>query len=247
MINRVAKGNMIHQEKQFRFFDIIMAIFVMILIISNISSSAKIIDWGFSIFGLRMAFDAGTILFPISYIFGDILTEVYGYQKTRRVIWVGFFCLGFCALFLGIVKVLPGENSWLEYAGQPAYDSILGGMSNGGIVLASLMGYWTGEFSNSYVLAKMKIFTNGKWLWMRTIGSTIIGQIFDTFVFISIATIFGVFPLNLYLTLVVSNYIFKCCIEALMTPITYIVVGKLKSLENQDFFDRETIFNPFKL
>ena len=156
--------------KQYRFFDLIMAVFVTVLVVSNIASSAKIVDWGFSIRGVRMAFDAGTILFPVSYIFGDILTEVYGYRRSRRVIWAGFACLALSAVIFWIVRIMPGEATWQGYAGDAAYNAILGGMSTGGIVLASLAGYWTGEFTNSFILAKMKVLTNGRWLWTRTIG-----------------------------------------------------------------------------
>src|SRR5689334_9858266 len=151
--------------KQYRFFDLIMAVFVTVLIVSNIASSAKIVDLGFSLFGVRMAFDAGTILFPVSYIFGDILTEVYGYKNSRRVIWTGFACLALSAVIFWIVGIMPGEATWQSYAGNAAYHAILGGMSTGGIVLGSLAGYWTGEFTNSLTLAKMKILTNGHWLW----------------------------------------------------------------------------------
>ena len=152
--------------KQYRFFDLIMAVFVTVLVISNIASSAKIVDWGRSLFGVRMAFDAGTILFPVSYIFGDILTEVYGYKNSRRVIWAGFFCLALSGLIFWIVRSLPGEATWQSYAGDAAFNAILGGMSTGGIVLASLAGYWTGEFANSFILAKLKILTDGRWLWI---------------------------------------------------------------------------------
>lgn len=155
----------IGEMKRYRYYDLIMVIFVTVLIISNIASSAKIVDWGFGIFGVRMAFDAGTLLFPISYIFGDILTEVYGYKNSRRVIWAGFLCLAFSAGVLALVRVLPGELQWQQYAGDAAYLAILGGMSSGGIVLASLAGYWSGEFTNSFILAKMKILTKGRWLW----------------------------------------------------------------------------------
>jgi uncharacterized integral membrane protein (TIGR00697 family) len=157
--------------RQYKFFDIIMAAFVAVLIISNIASSAKIVSLGFSVFGMALAFDAGTILFPISYIFGDILTEVYGYKNSRRVIWTGFAILALSAGVFWIIQRLPGEVSWQGYAGDAAYSAILGGMSTGGIVFASLAGYWSGEFSNSFVLAKMKILTNGRWLWTRTIGA----------------------------------------------------------------------------
>jgi uncharacterized integral membrane protein (TIGR00697 family) len=224
-----------------------MAVFVTVLVVSNIASSAKIVDWGFSIFGIRMAFDAGTILFPVSYIFGDILTEVYGYRNSRRVIWVGFACLVLSAAIFGLVRVLPGEAQWQKYAGEAAYLAILGGMSSGGIVLASLAGYWSGEFTNSFTLAKMKILTKGRWLWTRTIGSTIVGELVDTVVFVTIASLFKVFPWSLFLTLVVTNYLFKCGVEALMTPVTYAAVGRLKKVEQEDYYDRETNFNPFVL
>jgi uncharacterized integral membrane protein (TIGR00697 family) len=231
--------------RHYRYFDLIMAVFVTVLIVSNIASSAKIVDWGFSLFGVRLAFDAGTILFPVSYIFGDILTEVYGYKNSRRVIWTGFACLALSALIFWIVRRLPGETQWQQYAGDAAYMAILGGMSTGGIVLASLAGYWSGEFTNSFTLAKMKILTNGRWLWTRTIGSTLVGELVDTAVFVSVASLFGVFPWNLFLTLTLTNYVFKVGVEALMTPLTYGVVGALKRAENEDYYDRETNFNPF--
>jgi len=133
-----------HPERPYRYYDLVMALFVMILIVSNVASSAKIVDLGFALFGVQMAFDAGTILFPISYIFGDVLTEVYGYRRSRRVIWVGFACLALTSLVLGVVQALPGEANWEEYAGQTAYDQILGGVSTGGLVLASLAAFWAG-------------------------------------------------------------------------------------------------------
>jgi queuosine precursor transporter len=231
--------------KQYRFLDLIMAVFVTVLVVSNIASSAKIVDWGFSLSGVPMAFDAGTILFPISYIFGDILTEVYGYKQSRRVIWAGFACLAFSAVIFWLVRLMPGEATWQGYAGDAAYDAILGGMSTGGIVLASLAGYWTGEFTNSFILAKMKILTGGRWLWSRTIGSTIFGELVDTVMFVVVASAFGVFPWSLFVTLTVTNYLFKCGVEALMTPVTYAIVGALKRAENEDYYDRGTNFNPF--
>jgi uncharacterized integral membrane protein (TIGR00697 family) len=236
-----------NNQHNYHYLDLITAIFVTVLVVSNIASSAKIVDWGFSVIGVRMAFDAGTLLFPISYIFGDVLTEVYGYKRSRRVIWTGFFCLGLSAVVFGIVRILPGEATWQQYAGQNAYDVILGGMSTGGIVLASLLGYWTGEFSNSFTLAKMKILTRGRWLWTRTIGSTLVGELVDTLVFILIASFFKVFPWSLFITLVLTNYIFKCSIEALMTPVTYWVVNGLKKREREDYFDRGTNFTPFQI
>ena len=233
--------------KTYQYFDIILGLFVVVLIISNIASSAKIVDWGVSILGIRLAFDAGTILFPISYIFGDILTEVYGYKRSRRVIWTGFFSLALAAFIFWIVGLLPGETTWQGYAGDTAYQAILGGMSSGGIVLASLTAYWLGEFSNSFVLAKMKILTNGRWLWSRTIGSTLIGELVDTVIFVVVASAFGVFPWSLFFTLTVSNYVFKVVMEVLMTPVTYWVVSSLKRAEGEDVYDRDTNFNPFRV
>lgn len=232
-------------SKNYRFFDLVMALFVTVLIVSNIASSAKIVDWGFSLLGVRLAFDAGTLLFPISYIFGDVLTEVYGYRRARRVIWAGFGALTLSAAVFWVVRVLPGEATWQAYAGQAAYDAILGGMSSGGIVLASLAGYWSGSFSNSFVLAKMKVLTQGRWLWTRTIGSTLVGELVDSAVFIAIASFFGVFPWSLFVTLVLTNYLFKCSIEALMTPLTYLIVSQLKTAEGEDAYDIGTNFNPF--
>lgn len=224
-----------------------MALFVAVLLVSNIASSAKIVDWGVSIFGVRLAFDAGTILFPVSYIFGDVLTEVYGFKKSRRVIWAGFGCLALAALVFAVVRVLPGESAWQGYAGQPAYDAILGGMSSGGIVLASLSAYLVGEFSNSVILARVKVITNGKWLWVRTISSTLVGEGLDSLIFILVASLFGVFPWELFGALVLTNYIFKVSVEVLMTPLTYGVVTFLKRVESEDYYDRHTRFNPFAL
>ncbi|RMF27562.1 MAG: VUT family protein [Chloroflexi bacterium] len=231
----------------YKFYDTITAIFVAVLLISNIASSAKIVDWGVSLFGLPLAFDAGTLLFPVSYIFGDVLTEVYGYRRSRKVIWTGFALSALMAAIFWIVGRLPGDPEWETYAGQAAYDAILGGVSSGGIIVASLIAYFAGEFSNSYVMAKMKILTRGRWLWTRTIGSTLVGEGVDTAFFIVIACAFGVFPWSIALTLIVTNYIFKVGIEALMTPVTYQVVNTLKRVEHEDYYDYDTDFNPFKL
>lgn len=230
--------------KHYRYYDVVMALFVTVLLLSNILSSAKIIDLGISIGPLALAFDAGTLVFPISYIFGDILTEVYGYKRSRRVIWMGFFATALMGFFIWLAGILPGETEWQGYAGQAAYDAILGGIS--GLVIASLIAYWMGEFSNSFVLAKMKIATKGRWLWSRTIGSTLVGQGIDTVVFFIIATLLGVFPPELLVTLIVTNYILKVGIEVLLTPITLQVVDFLKQAENEDYFDYETQFNPFR-
>lgn len=236
-----------NSERQYRYFDLITVIFVTVLLVSNIASSAKIVDLGFSLFGTPMAFDAGTILFPVSYIFGDILTEVYGYKRSRRVIWAGFLSLALAAAVFWLVSRLPGESTWQGYAGDAAYTAILGGMSSGGIVLGSLAGYWGGEFSNSFILARLKVLTRGKYLWVRTIGSTLIGELVDSVVFVTVACLFGVFPWALFTTLALSNYLFKCAVEALMTPATYGIVAALKRAEREDYYDRDTNFNPFSV
>jgi uncharacterized integral membrane protein (TIGR00697 family) len=234
-------------RRDYRYLDTITAIFVAVLLISNIASAAKIVDWGVSLLGLRLAFDAGTLLFPISYIFGDVLTEVYGYRRSRKVIWTGFALSALMALTFWLVGRLPGEAEWESYAGQGAYDAILGGVGSGGIIVASLVAYFAGEFSNSYVMARMKIITQGRWLWARTIGSTLVGEGVDTAFFIVIACFFGVFPWSIALTLIVTNYIFKVGIEALMTPLTYRLVNGLKRAEHEDYYDYDTDFNPFKV
>lgn len=233
----------------YKYFDRIMAIFVTILLVSNIASSAKIIDWGVSLFGIPLAFDAGTLLFPVSYIFGDILTEVYGYRHSRRVIWTGFVCALIMSITLWLVGKMPGEANWLDNVGEMDYQSILGGVSSGAIVIASLAAYWAGEFSNSYVLARMKVITAGRWLWMRTIGSTLVGQGIDTILFVSLAMFLHVpgFIPEIWVTLVVTNYLFKVGVESVMTPITYQIVNFLKRVEKEDYFDHNTNFNPFHI
>jgi queuosine precursor transporter len=230
---------------QYRYYDFVMALFVTVLLLSNLLSSAKIIDLRASLGPLALAFDAGTLVFPISYIFGDILTEVYGYRRARRVIWMGFMASAIMAFFVWLAGILPGEAGWSAEVGQEAYSAVLGGIS--GLVIASLTAYWLGSFSNSYVMAKMKIATTGRWVWSRTIGSTLVGQAFDTFAFFTIATLLGVFPTSLYLTLIVTNYILKVGIEVIMTPITLQVISFLKKAEGEDVFDYQTRFNPFRL
>lgn len=231
--------------RPYRYYDLIMALFVTVLLISNLLSSAKIIDLDFSLGSLKFAFDAGTLVFPISYIFGDVLTEVYGYRRSRRVIWAGFGANVLLGLFIWLAGVLPGEAEWQGYAGQDAYDAILGGVS--GLIVASLAAYFLGEFSNSYILARMKVWTGGRWLWTRTIGSTLVGQLIDTTVFILLATALGVFPPELMASLIATNYVLKVGFEALLTPLTYRLVNLLKAAEREDYFDRQTDFNPFKI
>ena len=232
-------------EQHYRYYDLIMALFVTVLLISNLLSSAKIIDLNTAIGPLALVFDAGTLVFPISYIFGDVLTEVYGYRRSRRVIWAGFGANVLLGLFVWLAGVMPGESGWQNDVGQGAYDSVLGGIN--GLIVASLVAYFLGEFSNSFVLAKMKVWTGGRWLWTRTIGSTLVGQAIDTTVFMLIATLLGVFSTSILLSLIVTNYILKVSFEALLTPITYRIVGLLKAAEHEDYYDHHTNFNPFRL
>ncbi|MFA4855523.1 MAG: queuosine precursor transporter [archaeon] len=217
-----------------RFFAIITGLFVAVLLISN-TASTKIVDLGV------LVFDGGTLLFPLSYIFGDILTEVYGYGKARKVIWIGFFSALLMAAVFAVVGFLPAAEGWEN---QAAYDAILGTVPR--IVLASLIAYFAGEFSNSFVLAKMKILTGGKMLWARTIGSTIVGEGIDTALFATIA-FYGSIPLGTFYALVASNYVFKVGIEVAFTPITYKVVKFLKREEKIDYYDYKTNFSPFKV
>lgn len=216
----------------FKYLTTISVFFVAVLLISNVAST-KIVQL------LGLTFDGGTLLFPLSYIFADILTEVYGYKKTRATIWLGFISSLVMSLVFVVVGALPAAPDW---GNQSAYDAILGLTPM--IVLGSLIAYFCGEFSNSFILAKMKIWSEGKYLWMRTIGSTLVGQAVDSTLFILIA--FGAFlPGSLLVSLIISNYVFKVAIEILFTPITYKIVGFLKEREGVDTFDRGTNFNPF--
>ena len=254
-------------RRSYRYFNTVTALFVTVLLLSNIASAAKLIDLGASLFGLPLAFDGGTLLFPLSYIFGDILTEVYGYARGRRVIWTGFACALLMSATFWVLARLPGAPLWGQFVyenmaaavpdlpppsdpvafGQAAYDAILGGVSTGAIIVASLAAYFAGEFSNSFILAKMKVRTQGRWLWSRTIGSTLVGEGVDTVLFIVIAAALGVFPWEIVVSLIVANYIFKVAIEIGFTPFTYLIVNRLKIAEQEDYFDTDTDFNPFRL
>jgi queuosine precursor transporter len=221
-------------QRVYRYYDLIMASFVAVLLISNVAST-KILVLG------PFTFDGGTILFPISYIFGDILTEVYGYARSRRVIWVGFAANLLMALVFALVGALPPAAGWEH---QEAYEAILGITPR--IVLASLVAYFAGSFSNSWVMAKMKVLTSGRWLWTRTIASTLVGQGIDTALFVVLA-FYGILPTALLTSIVISNYVFKCALEATVTPITYQVVNGLKRAENEDYYDIKTDMTPFSV
>jgi uncharacterized integral membrane protein (TIGR00697 family) len=218
--------------KEYRFFTLITALFVAVVLISNVASSKMLVLGPFT-------FDGGTILFPISYIFGDILTEVYGYRRSRQVIWTGFGCALLMAAVLAIVGYLPPAAGWEN---QDAYIKILGTTPR--IVAGSLIAFFAGEFSNSFILAKMKLFTRGRWLFTRTIGSTLVGEGVDTILFVMVAFA-GTLPSSLLTAVVISNYIFKVSFEVVVTPLTYAIVGSLKRAEKTDVYDYNTDFNPF--
>jgi len=225
------------QPASFKYLDIVASFFVSILIVSNIASSAKIVDLGISLFTIPLVFDGGTLLFPLVYVLGDVLTEVYGFKVAKRVIWTGFAAMALATLVFFILGILPPEAYWETEAGNLMYDAILGGMSYGGIVLASLSAYLIGEFSNSYVLSKLKVKMKGRLLWVRTIGSSLVGQFLDTMIFVLIASATGVFGWEIFWSLVITNYILKCGIEALITPFTYLTARFLKRKENIDVYD----------
>ncbi|MXO94978.1 queuosine precursor transporter [Erythrobacter aquimaris] len=219
--------------RRFRYFDIVMASFVAVLLLSNVIGAAKLSTVAGFTFG------AGILFFPISYVIGDVLTEVYGYAKARRVIWVGFAALIFMAFMSWVVVAMPPAESW---DGQEAYESVFGQVPR--IVLASIMAFWAGEFVNSYVLARMKIWTKGKALWSRTIGSTVFGQAVDSAIFYPVAFL-GVWETRDVLIVMVTNWLLKVVWEAVLTPVTYAVVGKLKAAEGVELFDTDTDFSPF--
>ena len=222
------------ERKGFRYLDVITAFFVAVLLISNTVSVKLVHLWIFT-------YDGGTILFPLSYIFGDVLTEVYGFGRSRKVIWLGFACTLLMANVYILVGRVPAARGWPF---QKDYVNILGLVPR--IVIASLIAYFAGEFSNSFVLARMKIWTRGRWLWTRTIGSTIVGEFVDTLLFVSIAFLGATgFPTRVLVAVLVSNYIFKVGVEVVFTPLTYAIVGFLKRREQEDYYDYHTDFNPF--
>jgi len=217
-----------------RYYDVVMAAFVAVLLLSNIIGAAKLSQVEGYVFG------AGILFFPISYVLGDVLTEVYGYARARRVIWVGFGALLFMAFMSWAVVAMPPAPGW---DGQAAYESVFGQVPR--IVLASITAFWAGEFVNSYVLARMKLWTKGKMLWTRTIGSTVVGQGVDSLIFYPVAFL-GIWSTTQVVTVMVTNWGLKVLWEALLTPVTYAVVGALKRREGMDLFDEGTDFTPFR-
>jgi uncharacterized integral membrane protein (TIGR00697 family) len=224
--------------RQFRYYDFVMAAFVAILLLSNVIGAAK--PAAIEIQGVQWVFGAGILFFPLGYVIGDVLTEVYGYARARRVIWVGFAGLLFMAFMSWVVVNLPPADDW---EGQAAYESVFGQVPR--IVFASIVAFWAGEFVNSYVMARMKIWTRGKHLWSRTIGSTVVGQGVDSVIFYPLAFL-GVWETSAVITVMVTNWLLKVLWEAVLTPVTYAVVGWLKAREGVDLFDDQTDFTPFR-
>ncbi|MGC8876282.1 queuosine precursor transporter [Thermus sp.] len=220
-----------------RYLDLLTALFAAVLLVSNVASTKLVVLGPFT-------FDGGTLLFPLAYIFGDVLTEVYGYRKSRRVIWAGFFALLLATLTFQAVAALPTPKDAESRRFAEAFGLLLGLTPR--IVLGSLLAYLLGEFANAYVLAKLKVRTGGRFFWLRALASTLVGQGLDTGVFLLVA-FYGVFPNEVLLAVFLSNYAFKLGVEAVMLPLTYAVVGFLKRAEGLDVYDRDTDFNPFRL
>lgn len=220
-------------RRHFRYFDYLMAAFVAILLLSNLIGASKLATVEGYTFG------AGILFFPISYVLGDVLTEVYGYANARRCVWTGFAALLFMAFMSYVVVAMPPADGW---GGQAAYESVFGNTWR--IVAASVLAFWAGEFVNSFVLAKMKILTGGKHLWTRTIGSTVFGQAVDSAIFYPVAFL-GTWSNAQVLTVMVTNWLLKVLWEVVLTPVTYAVVGWFKAREGVDVFDDGTDFSPF--
>jgi uncharacterized integral membrane protein (TIGR00697 family) len=222
-------------RRVYKYYDLVMVSFVTVLLCSSLIGVGKVSQVG------GYSFGAAIFFFPISYVFGDILTEVYGYARARRVIWAGFAALGFASLMSWVVVALPPAPGWPH---QAAYVTVYGQTPR--IVAASLAAFWAGDFVNSYVLAKLKLKTAGRLLWLRTIGSTIFGQGVDSLIFYPLAFL-GEWPAPLVLAVMTSNFLLKVGVEVVMTPLTYQIIGFLKRVEQEDFYDVGTDFNPFKL
>jgi queuosine precursor transporter len=223
----------------YKYYDLIMASFVCVLLCANLIGVQKVTE--ITLFGKTFAFGAGNLFFPLSYLFGDMLTEVYGYARSRKVVWAGFAALAFASFMSFVVVHMPPAHGW---HGQATIEAAFG--STWRIALASLVGYFCGEFTNSFTLAKLKVRTQGRMLWLRTIGSTISGEAVDTLVFYPLA-FYGVWSNELLLSVMGANYLIKVSWEAVATPVTYKVVAALKRAEHEDFYDTDTNFTPFSL
>ena len=223
------------RSRSYRYYDLVMAAFVTVLLCANLIGASKVAQIG------GFAFGAGVLFFPLSYVFGDVLTEVYGYARARKVVWAGFGAMGFASVMSWVVLAFPPAPGW---AHQDAFQTVFGNTPR--IVFASLVAYFCGEFANSYTLARLKVRTEGRFLWLRTIGSTIVGEGVDSLLFYPLAFL-GVWSRELVLTVLVTNYLVKVGWEAAITPVTYRIVGFLKRAEAEDYYDRDTDFTPFSL
>lgn len=243
-INRDTPNATQTSERAYRYYDLVLGGFVAVLLCSNLIGAGKTVLLALP-FGLSLSFGAGNLFFPISYIFGDVLTEVYGYARARRAIWCGSGALLFAALMSNVILAMPPDPSEpYNLSLQPALDVVFG--STWRIVAASILAFWVGDFVNSYVLAKMKIRTSGRLLWARTIGSTVAGQLVDSVVFYPVA-FYGVWKTSTLLEIIIFNWALKVLVEVLCTPVTYAVVNGLKRAEGEDHFDVGTNFTPFSL
>ena len=228
-------------HRPYRYYDFFMAAYVCVLLCANLIGAAKLSTVNIPIFG-DVTFLTGVLFFPISYFFGDILTEVYGYARDRRVVWAGFGALGFASLMATTVVHMPPAAEWASH--QPAVEQIFG--STPRIVLASIIAFWCGSFANSFVLAKLKILTQGRHLWLRTIGSTAVGEGVDSTIFMTIA-FYGLMANDVLMGAIITQYVLKVLWEVLATPITYPLVAFVKRQEEVDYYDRHTQFTPFSL
>mgnify|MGYP001773008214 CR=1 FL=1 len=223
----------------FRLYDFLLGFFVGFLIVSNIVT-IKVFE--LNVFGFKLVFDGGALIFPLTYIFADIFTEVYGYKKTRKIIWTGFIILLIFNVLLYITILLPPEKSWDLTIGQENFKKVLGISPQ--IAIAGIVGYFWGEFTNSFVLAKMKIKSQGKNLWNRIVLSTVFGQLVDTTLFCTIA-FFNVLDFKSMINYIITGYLYKVLVEIIFSPITMIVIAKIKKIEKMDYYDYNTNFNPF--
>jgi uncharacterized integral membrane protein (TIGR00697 family) len=231
--------------RRYRYYDLVLAGFVAVLLCSNLIGTAKVSELTLPLLGGTFVFGVGNIFFPISYIFGDVLTEVYGYGRARRVIWAGFIAMVFASFMAWVVVHLPASPTESFNATlQPAIEVVFGNTWR--IVAASIVAFWAGDFVNAYVLARMKVLTRGRWLWTRTIGSTVVGQAVDSVIFYPIAFA-GIWEGETLVMVIAFNWFFKVMVEVVMTPATYAIVGWLKRHEHEDFYDTNTNFSPFSL
>ena len=227
--------------KNYRYYDLMLGAYVCVLLCANLIGAAKVTTLHLPVVG-SVTFMAGVLFFPISYFFGDVLTEVYGYARDRRTVWAGFGALLFASLMSLVIVKLPPADFWRDK--QAAVETIFG--STPRIIAASITAFWCGSFVNSFILAKLKILTGGRWLWLRTIGSTLCGELVDSVLFYVIAFA-GVWTAQELLTVTVTQYVLKSAWEVVATPLTYRLVGFLKRAEQEDWYDRDTNFTPFSL